>query len=96
MNIKTVIKVTLLTTEVALLVAEGVKALRRKLQAQNESELERNFRAFKAECTKSNEAAIKALKLMDELSEEISDQMGIDPTTIDVQIDEVTFSEAGG
>lgn len=48
-----------------------------------------NFEAFKQECMKSNKSALKALKMMNELEEMINDEMGIDPTVIDVTIEEV-------
>ena len=38
---------------------------------------------------KSNKSALKALKMMNELEEMINDEMGIDPTVIDVTIEEV-------
>lgn len=96
MKVKSAIKVTLIVVEAGLLIGKGVQCLRRKLKEQNKSELERNFEAFKAECMKSNEAAMRAVRLMNELQDQIDEQMGIDPMTINVKFEEVATVEAGG
>ncbi len=63
-----------------------LKEFQKEYETQTENErLFRIFEELKAECNKSSESATKAIKMMDELMEQIDNENGIDPTTINVE-----------
>ena len=52
-------------------------------------ELMMKFESFKAECEKNNILALQAVRMMNELTEELDKKMGVDPTTISIELSEV-------
>lgn len=63
----------------------------KEINPYNNEGLLKTYEAFRKECLRNEVTAMKAVRLMNNLQDELDEKNGIDPTTINVYIEDTIF-----